>query len=165
MQNEQQQLFRNAMSQLAAAVNIVTTRGEAGTCGLTATAVCSVSDTPPTLLVCINRNSDSNAVFKANGRLCVNICSAQQQELSCHFAGMTGMPMEQRFALDGWEQGILQQPLLSAALASLEGRVTDVSEVGTHSVFYVELDNILVREGGDALLYFNRRFCAQPAEA
>lgn len=158
MDNEQQQLFRNAMAQLAAAVNIVTTRGDAGTCGLTATAVCSVSDAPPTMLVCINRNSETNAVFKANKRLCINICSAQQQELSCHFAGMTGMPMAERFALDGWEEGVLGQPMRTDALACLEGQVTEMSEVGSHSVLYVEIDNIILREPQEALLYFSRNF-------
>lgn len=40
--NETQQLFRNAMSNLAAAVNIISTDGPAGRAGFTASAVCSV---------------------------------------------------------------------------------------------------------------------------
>lgn len=159
MQNELQQLFRNAMSQLAAAVNVVTSRGESGTCGLTATAVCSVSDSPATLLVCINRNSETNAVFKANGRLCVNVCNAGQEEVSRHFAGMTGLTMAERFELDIWASGaVLEQPMLKGALASLEGRIVDIAEVGSHSVFYAEIDNIVLCENQDALLYFNRGF-------
>lgn len=165
MQNETQQLFRNAMSQLAAAVNVVTSAGDAGTCGLTATAVCSVSDAPPTMLVCINRNSETNAVFKANGKLCINICSAQQQEMSCHFAGMTGVAMAERFQLEGWESGVQGQPMLREALASLEGRIVEVTEVGSHSVFYVEMDDIIVREPQDALLYYSRGFRSLPASS
>ncbi|WP_198511682.1 flavin reductase, partial [Bacillus subtilis] len=46
--------FRNAMSRLGAAVNIITTEGPAGRAGFTASAVCSVTDSPPTLLVCLN---------------------------------------------------------------------------------------------------------------
>src|SRR6266850_752518 len=49
--------FREAMSRLGAAVHVITTAGPGGKTGATATAVCSVSDTPPTLLVCINRRS------------------------------------------------------------------------------------------------------------
>ncbi len=45
--------FRDAMSSLAAAVNVITTDGPHGRAGFTATAVCSVTDQPPTLLVCI----------------------------------------------------------------------------------------------------------------
>ena len=64
-ENEQRLRFRDAMASLSAAVNIVTTDGPAGRCGITATAVCSVTDTPPTLLVCINRNSAMNPAFQA----------------------------------------------------------------------------------------------------
>ncbi len=163
MPNEQQQLFRNAMSQLAGAVNVVTSAGEGGTCGLTATAVCSVSDSPATVLVCVNRESAVNAVIRNNGHLCVNVCSAEQQEVSCHFAGMTELSMEERFKLDTWDYGVLKQPLLRGSLASLEGRITDIAEVGSHSVFYAEIDNIVVREGQDALMYFNRSFKTLPA--
>jgi Conserved protein/domain typically associated with flavoprotein oxygenases, DIM6/NTAB family len=41
--------FRNAMARLGSAVNIITTDGPAGRAGFTASAVCSVTDTPPTL--------------------------------------------------------------------------------------------------------------------
>ena len=42
--------FRDAMAHVGAAVNIITTDGPAGRAGFTASAVCSVTDTPPTLL-------------------------------------------------------------------------------------------------------------------
>ncbi len=35
-----------------------------------------------------------------------------------HFAGMTGMAMEERFALSCWQKGPLAQPVLKGALAS-----------------------------------------------
>lgn len=44
-----QQTFRDAMSCMGAAVNIITTDGPAGRAGFTASAVCSVTDTPPTI--------------------------------------------------------------------------------------------------------------------
>ncbi|MPT25288.1 MAG: flavin reductase, partial [Starkeya sp.] len=48
-------LYREAMSRLVAAVHVITTHGAEGRAGFTATAVASVSDSPPTLLVCLNR--------------------------------------------------------------------------------------------------------------
>ncbi|MGV8604620.1 flavin reductase, partial [Pseudomonas aeruginosa] len=63
-----QKVFPNAMVHLSAAVNLITSIGPAGRCGITATAVCSGTDTPPTLMLCINRNSAMNTVLKANGR-------------------------------------------------------------------------------------------------
>jgi flavin reductase len=45
--------YRDAMACLGAAVSIVTTDGAAGRAGFSASAVCSVTDDPPTLLVCL----------------------------------------------------------------------------------------------------------------
>jgi hypothetical protein len=53
--------YRDAMACLGAAVNIVTTDGNAGRAGFTASAICSVTDDPPTLLVCMNRGSSAYA--------------------------------------------------------------------------------------------------------
>lgn len=74
-----QQTFRDAMSCMGAAVNIITTDGPAGRAGFTASAVCSVTDTPPTLLVCLNRGASVWPAFNENRTLCVNTLSARFQ--------------------------------------------------------------------------------------
>ena len=73
-------VFREAMSRLGAAVHVVTTAGAAGKTGFTATAVCSVSDTPAMLLVCLNRRSNSAPVLAQNGVFCVNTLRRQRRE-------------------------------------------------------------------------------------
>ncbi|MDC9594552.1 4-hydroxyphenylacetate 3-monooxygenase, reductase component [Xenorhabdus sp. IM139775] len=158
VENEHRLRFRDAMASLSAAVNIVTTDGLAGRCGITATAVCSVTDTPPTLMVCINRKSTMNPVFQENGHLCVNILNHEQELMARHFAGMTGISMEERFNWDIWRTGVLGQPLLQGALANLEGRIEQVQEVGTHYVYLVEIKQIIVHEEGHGLIYFKRGF-------
>ena len=57
------QAYRPGMASLAAAVNIVTTSLNGTPAGFTATAVCSVSDDPATLLVCLNRQSSVHKAF------------------------------------------------------------------------------------------------------
>ena len=151
--------FRHAMAHLPAAVSIITTNGEGGRCGITASAVCSVTDTPPTILVCINRSSAMHEVFRKNGRLCVNVLSDELEQLAMHFSGATKVPMEDRFAWDIWEQpGELDQPVLADALVKLQGRIREFKEVGTHSVMFVELAEVKVNEKKDSLIYFNRLF-------
>ena len=78
--------FRDAMSRLAAAVNVITTDGPVGRRGFTASAVCSVTDDPPTLLLCVNRTAGSNAILKANGVLCINVLAERHTALSALFA-------------------------------------------------------------------------------
>jgi len=94
--------FRNAMAQLGSAVSVITTDGPAGKFGFTASAVCSVTDSPPTLLVCMNRNSFANEHFKQNGALCVNVLSSDHQHLSGVFANAS-LRSEQRFEYDSWQ--------------------------------------------------------------
>lgn len=151
-------LFRDAMATLSAAVNIVATNGDAGCGGLTATAVCSVTDNPPTVMVCINSKSQINTVFQDNGKLSINILSHEHEEMACHFAGMTGLAMAERFAQPGWQHGQLNQPILRNALASLEGDILDVRQVGTHFVYMAEIKTMIIREDGDGLIYFKRCF-------
>ncbi|OTA20343.1 4-hydroxyphenylacetate 3-monooxygenase, reductase component [Xenorhabdus beddingii] len=158
VENEHRLRFRDAMASLSAAVNIITTDGPAGRCGMTATAVCSVTDTPPTLMVCMNRNSAMNPVFQQNSRLCVNILNHEQELMARHFAGMTSVSMEERFNWDIWDIGMLGQPQLQGTLANLEGRIEQVQEVGTHYVYLVEIKQIIVREQGHGLIYFKRGF-------
>ena len=159
MQLDEQRLrFRDAMASLSAAVNIVTTEGEAGRCGITATAVCSVTDTPPSVMVCLNVNSAMNPVFQSNGKLCINVLNHEQELMARHFAGMTGMAMEERFSLSCWQNGLLGQPLLKGALASLEGEISQVQTIGTHLVYLVAIKNIVLAEEGHGLIYFKRRF-------
>ena len=156
--NDPRLRFRDAMASLSAAVNIVTTSGKAGQCGITATAVCSVTDTPPSLMVCINANSAMNPVFQGNGKLCVNVLNHEQELMARHFAGMTGMAMEERFLGEGWETGPLGQPLLHGSLACLEGEISQVQTIGTHLVYLVEIKNIVLSKEGHGLIYFKRRF-------
>ncbi|MNP48494.1 4-hydroxyphenylacetate 3-monooxygenase reductase component [compost metagenome] len=75
-----------------------------------------------------------------------------------HFAGMTGMAMEERFKLSCWQKGPLAQPMLKGALASLEGEISQVQTIGTHLVYLVAINNIVVRDEGHGLIYFKRRF-------
>ncbi|ULK97194.1 flavin reductase [Bradyrhizobium sp. I71] len=83
-----------------AAVNIVTTDGVAGRAGLTASAICSVTDDPPTLLVCINRGSFAYASVMRNKVVCVNVLPARHEPLSRLFGGKA--PAEERFAAAAW---------------------------------------------------------------
>lgn len=63
MSTADKQSFRDAMAHVGAAVNIITTDGPAGRAGFTASAVCSVTDAPPTLLVCLNRSASVWPIF------------------------------------------------------------------------------------------------------
>ncbi len=152
------QQFRQAMAHLSAAVNVITTAGPHGRCGVTASAVCSVTDTPPMLLVCLNRASAMHATFEGNRNVCINVLPGEHELLARHFAGMTQVPMEERFGWPIWDDGAEGVPVLRDALASLQGEIVDLKEVGSHSVMFVKIARISVRADGDGLIYFDRNF-------
>jgi len=146
------------MANLGAAVSVVTTNGPRGRAGLTLSAACSVTDTPPTMLVCVNRSSYTHDVFTENQRVCVNVLGRDHEELALHFAGATGVSMAERFGRPAWDHDGDQVPMLRDAAASLVGRITDCATHGSHSVMFLEIDRVVVREDRGGLVYFRRQF-------
>ena len=148
--------FRNGMSRLGAAVNIVTTLGADGPYGFTASAVCSVSDTPPTLLACINRSNSCFPAFEKARSFCVNTLAPGHEELSDLFGGKTSMA--ERFARGNWISGRSGAPVLEDALVSFECVLARSVDEGTHRVLFGRVINVLMAERDDALLYLARRY-------
>jgi flavin reductase len=156
--------FRNAMAMLGGAVSVITTDGPSGRFGFTASAVCSVTDSPPTLLVCMNRGSPSNKHFINNKAICVNVLAGAHQELSGNFANKN-LTMDERFAAAEWTTLESGAPVMMEALVNFDCRITQVHDVGTHSIFYCEI--VQARQGGAAegLVYFNRAYHCLGAES
>jgi flavin reductase len=152
------QTYRDAMARLGAAVNVITSAGPGGTRGITASAVCSVTDDPPTLLVCMNRSSDSKPCFMENRVLCVNVLTPAQQELSGMFAGFTEHDMEARFAAATWTTLATGAPVLTGAAASFDCKIVEVTDVGTHHVMFCEVEALQAEGSPEGLIYFNRGY-------
>lgn len=148
--------YREAMARLGAAVSIVATDGPAGRAGFTASAVCSVTDTPPTLLVCMNRGGSSGAAVKGNGVLCVNVLAAGQEHLSARFGGRSS-PAE-RFAEGEWTTLATGAPVLAGTVASFDCTIAQATEVGTHTVLFCEVEAVRVGDTTEGLIYFGRRY-------
>ena len=155
---EHQRAFRAAMANLSAAVNVVTTDGPHGRAGMTVSAACSVTDTPPTMLVCVNRASRSHGVVVENGRICINVLGTDQEELAMHFAGATNVPTPERFGAGIWDFETYGVPVLRDAVSSVIGRIVARQTLGSHTVAFVEIDAVASRENRGALVYFQRRF-------
>lgn len=148
--------FREGMARLGAAVNVITTAGSAGRTGFTATAVCSVSDQPPTLLVCLNRRSRGTPVLRENGVFCVNTLSAEEQIIADTFAGRGGAAGEDRFKVGDWTTLATGAPVLRSAAVAFDCRVIDVKTVATHNIFFAVVEDVLIGDQCPALVYHER---------
>jgi len=151
-------LFREAMSRLGAAVHVVTTNGPSGRAGFTATAVCSVSDGPPTLLVCLNRAATSQPVMRANGVFCVNTLRAGDEAVADTFAGRTKVAREQRFDTGQWSTLVTGSPALMSAVVAFDCRVIEVKAVASHDIYFGVVEAIHLGPPGAALVYHDRAY-------
>lgn len=150
--------FREALSRAITPVTILATDGPNGRAGVTCSAVCSVCDTPPTVLVCVNRKSFANGVIKANGILTVNWLSADQRELSELFAGVGGLSMPERFAKSQWGTLTSGAPYCKEAMMTLDCHVADAIEVGTHSLIFARVMATNQADGRHPLAYYQRAY-------
>jgi flavin reductase len=151
-------VFREAMSRLGAAVHIVTSAGPAGRTGFTATAVCSVTDSPAMLLVCLNRRSNSAPLLAENGVFCVNTLGAGESSLADRFAGRGGVHLEERFDVGEWMTLKTGSPVLASAVVAFDCRAAEVKVVASHNVIFGTVQAVRLGPSGPALVYHDRAY-------
>ncbi|MEW9807129.1 flavin reductase family protein [Mesorhizobium marinum] len=150
--------FRAAMRQLAATVCVVTAGRGASRRGLTATAVCSLSVTPPSMLVCVNRQGAAHRAITENGCFCVNILAADQQDVARRFAGQTGDAGEDKFAAGQWSSLATGAPALDGALINLDCALSSDVETESHSIFIGHVRQVRFGAVKSPLLHYDRSF-------
>lgn len=151
------QAYRGGMARLAAAVNVITSAGDDGWVGFTASAVTSVTDSPATLIVCVNKNVQAHKTLSENRILCVNTTSGPQEGLAMAFAGGT-KDMAERFASATWTTLVTGAPVLEGAAVAFDCRVTNIVDGATHDVFFCEVLALREEPEADALVYHARKF-------
>jgi flavin reductase (DIM6/NTAB) family NADH-FMN oxidoreductase RutF len=137
--------FRQAMRNLASGVAIVATGTQMERRGLTVSSVTSLCMDPPCLLVGINTNSETHNAILSSGRFGVSLLRSGQQDLALRFAGRDGARGANRFEIGPWDQGLLDVPVLQAAISALECVLHSHQAVGTHGLF---IGRIVATRGG-----------------
>ena len=140
---------RKIMGQFATGVTVVTTGGAAGSHGLTANAVASLSLDPPLVLVAVEKRAHSLEYLKKNQCFAVNILRLDQEEISRRFA----TPGPKDFVGVSTKTAVTAAPILTDCLAFVDCRVVAILPGGDHEIFVGE---ILAGEhnGGEPLLYY-----------
>ena len=152
------QAYRAIMRNQAGAVTIIAVGDAGNRTGLTATAVCSLTDSPPTLLACVNRSASAHAPILTMRSFSINLLARDQHELAMAFSGRAGLEGEARFAPQEWITLATGAPVLKNALASLDCELTDEHGFDTHSVFIGRVRDGHTRENVEPLLYFQGSF-------
>ena len=117
-----------------------------------------MSDAPPTLLVCLNRRSQTNPAVLHNGVFCINTLGHGSAEIADRFAGRTGVQGADRFAGGEWSVLGTGSPVLTAAAVAFDCRIIEVHAVGSHNVLFGAVEMVRLGPGGPVLVYHERAY-------
>jgi flavin reductase ActVB len=146
--------FREAMSRFASGVTVVTTRdGNGRPYGLTVSAFCSLSASPPLVLVCIDRAARCHDAFMEAGMFAVSVLRPHHQRLALRFASRE----TDKFGSGQFETDERGLPQLPGALASLTCRAEKRVPAGDHTILIGRVISAISGEG-EPLLFFRRGF-------
>ncbi len=128
--------FKLGMRALVGGVTVIGAHGRDGhPVGLTATAVSSLSADPPSLLVCVNRQSAIAEALAPDQPFSVNLLTERQVAVAKAFGGQLEVRGPSRFAFGNWLRAAESEvPLLVGCRVAFECRVADVHDWATHHI-------------------------------
>lgn len=146
--------FRQAMRRFPTGVTIVTTLLDGKPKGFTANAVTSVSAEPPTILICVNRQSRTHPLISQAGRFCINLLRLEQRDIAERFATRDETDP---FETVPYSRGATGAPILAGVLAYLDCELSEEYSAGTHTIF---IGTVLASgfADGSPLGYFNASY-------
>ena len=150
--------FREAMSCVASSVSVVTSDGPAGRAGMTVSSMCSVSDDPPSVLVCVHRNAQASEIIQTNGSLCVNVLHEDQDYVSVAFSEDQLDANVDLFVSSDWDRLQTGSPALVPALVNLDCRIEESLLFGTHHILVGVITSVRINAPGQPLIYADRRY-------
>lgn len=126
--------FKLVMRQVVSSVAVITARTRNVRNGLTATAVCSLSSDPPTMLACVNSAASAEKIIAESGAFAINFLTEEQHRIARLFS-TPKLPADQRFAEGMWITRATGAPILEDAAAALDCQVEDRIVSGTHHIY------------------------------
>lgn len=144
--------FRRVIGHFASGVAVVTScRADGAPCGLTVSAVASLSLDPTLVLVSVDRASASHRWIRAAGVYALNVLEGGRGETLARRFAAGGA--EEKFRGTAWRTERTGSPVLDDALAWLDCRVESAIDAGDHTIFVGEVLSADAREGTPLLYY------------
>jgi flavin reductase (DIM6/NTAB) family NADH-FMN oxidoreductase RutF len=136
------ELFRDVIGRFASGVAVVSARVEGVDHLALAGALSSLSMSPPMLLVCLDRDSETSSAIVAARRFAIDVLA----ETQAYLAQLLD-PGPQRPAAEPIAGSRSAARELSGSLAHFECRVAETARGGTHTVFLADVERAVAREG------------------
>lgn len=153
--------FLSAMARLPGAVALITTGRGNDRFGLTASAICSLSADPPSIIVCVNKTAAAHDEILRNGYFAVNLLTSNQGDLATLFT-QKGVD---RFASHAWSIMVTGAPVLKPAHLTFDCTLDRAIDGFSHSILIGLVAGLFdpFREEEEALVWHRRRYraCAE----
>lgn len=145
--------MKAGMRRLAAGVSVISAVDQQGArYAMTASSVTSVSDDPPSLLVCINQNARICPVLTKGQTFGINLLGQSHADVS--IVCSTGDQGDKRFDVGHWATTALGTPIIADAEAVFECCVDEVYAYGTHHIVVAKITSVIISSGdADPLIY------------
>ncbi|MFD2467429.1 flavin reductase family protein [Amycolatopsis silviterrae] len=150
--------FRSLMAEFPSGVAVVTAMDDGVPWGMTCSSLCSVSVSPPTLLVCLRAQSPTLSAILRRGAFAANLLHGGAREVAELFSSSASA----RFDRVRWTAGPGGPHLREAAHAIADCRVSRVEDAGTHLVVFGEVFDSARHDGHAPLLYGRRGYHRWP---
>ncbi|MGE6742952.1 flavin reductase family protein [Allorhizobium pseudoryzae] len=150
-------VLREAMRNSASGVAIVTTDGPAGRMGVTVSSFCSLSLSPPSVLVCVHEGSRALPAIIENGLFAVSLLSDDEEAVARAFAGQIPEFRDNKFAATTWQKACTGAPITENAHAGFDCRLSRQITFGTHAILIGEVLATVARPK-QPLVYYNQGF-------
>lgn len=150
--------FRQCLGKFATGITVVTcTDEDGGGCGITANSFSSVSLDPPLVLWNVAKTSHSLPAFLNAKHFAINVLTAEQQNLSAHFA-RSDHTLFNGIAHSMSDMGV---PILPDTLATFECRTHEIHDCGDHHIVIGEVTSFRSSQA-KPLLFFSGRYRSLP---
>ena len=141
--------FRAVLGRFASGVTVLTARAGKVDHGMTVSAFCSASLTPPLVVACIDKSADMADVLRKATHFGVSILAEGQEALSRRFSELPAG----RFDGIGYRRADSGVVLLDDALAHLECRHVAAHDAGDHVIHVGEVEAASCRQSRPLLYY------------
>lgn len=142
--------FRNVLGRFPSGVTVVTSLAADGKDhGMTVSAFCSVSLSPPLVLICIEKTASAHPTLTTCDSFVVNILSADQEQAARRFAIVD----IDRFEGVGYSRTQKGIAVLDGVVAVIECRRSSLYEGGDHTVIIGAVESARA-ENSKPLLYY-----------
>lgn len=143
--------FRRILGHWVSGVAVVAARAADGRpCGLTASAVASLSLDPPLVLACIDRSADSHDCIRYAGCFSINVLAFDAERIARRFAELE---VGEKFNGIAHHVEISGAPVLDDAFAWVDCRVHETYPGGDHTIYIGEVLSGDTRTGAPLVYY------------